>query len=40
MILALLNLLGTKQVNYAGCRHYKNLRVEIGQNAYTFTLSP
>ncbi len=37
MILALLNLLGAKQANYAGCRHYKNLRVEIGQNVYTLT---
>lgn len=37
VILALLNLLGAKQANYASCRHYKNLRVEIGQNAYIFT---
>lgn len=38
MILALLNLLGAKQANYAGCRHNKNLRVEIGQNSLYFDL--
>lgn len=39
MILALLNLLGAEQPNYASCRYYINLRVEIGQDAYIFTSS-
>ena len=31
LILALMDLLGAKQANYAGCRHEKNLKVEIDQ---------